>query len=431
MILKTVNKLYSLRSNPLAHGSFFMVSSSLLVNFLNYIFNVFVVRLLGPVNYGVFAALISLLTILSVPSSALTTAATKFTAGYKGEGDIGKIKTLFLILFKYLLIAGVVTFVIVTIFSSQIAKFLNINDLTPVVLIGLAFLIIFPQTALNGLLQGMQSFTFLSLNSIFSAVVKLIGGLGLVYLGLSVNGALMGFILAIFLPFLTSVYILRNYFGNGQSDINWKSFLKYTPVAALTLLGLTFLITNDIILVKHYFNTFDAGIYSSLSLVGRVILFVSSPISVVMFPLIAERYSSKKSYYHYLFYSISLVTLASLSVTVFYFLFPEFSVNFFFGKRFIGATPYLGFFGIFITLYSICNILVSFFLSVHKTKVAIFLIAAAALQWLLISLFHSNFWEVIGASVVTSALLTLTLLLYLLLDGDFRNRPRLSTREND
>jgi len=408
-----------------------MLGSSLLVNFLNYIFNVFVVRLLGPINYGVFAALISLLTILSVPSSALTTAATKFTASYKGEGDLGKIKTLFLILFRCLLVAGVITFVIITVFSSQIAKFLNINDLTPVIIIGLAFLIIFPQTAATGVLQGMQSFTFLSLNSIFSAVVKLIAGLGLVYLGFSVNGALMGFILALLLPFLASVFILKNYFSDGQSHINWKSFLKYAPVAGLSLLGLTFLITNDIILVKHYFNTFDAGIYSSLSLVGRVILFVSSPISVVMFPLIAERYSSKKSYYRYLFYSISLVTLASLSVTIFYFLFPEFSVNFFFGKKFLEAVPYLGFFGIFITLYSVCNILVSFFLSVHKTKVAIFLIAAALLQWLLISLFHSNFWEVIGASVTTLALLTITLLLYLLLDDDFRSRSRLSTREND
>ncbi len=431
MIRKTVNKLYSLRSNPLAYGSFFMVGSSLLGNFLNYIFNVFVVRLLGPVNYGVFAALISLLTILSVPSSALTTAATKFTAGYKGEGNTGKIKTLFLILFKYLFVAGIITFAFITIFSSQIAKFLNISDLTSVILIGLSFLIIFPQTALNGLLQGMQSFTFISLNSIFSAVVKLIAGLGLVYLGFSVNGALMGFILALFLPFLASVFILKSYFSGDSGSIDWKSFLKYTPVAALTLLGLTFLITNDIILVKHYFSTFDAGIYSSLSLVGRVILFVSSPISVVMFPLIAERYSSKKSYYHYLFYSISLVTLASLSVTVFYFLFPEFSVNFFFGKKFLEAAPYLGFFGIFITLYSICNILVSFFLSVRKTKVAIFLIAAAALQWLLISLFHNNFWEVIGASVAALALLTLVLLLYLLLNDDFRNRARLSTREND
>jgi O-antigen/teichoic acid export membrane protein len=150
-----------------------------------------------------------------------------------------------------------------------------------------------------------------------------------------------------------------------------------------------------------------------------------------MFPLIAERHSSKKSYYPYLFYSIALVTLASLFVTIFYFIFPEFSVNFFFGKKFLEATPYLGFFGIFITLYSICNILVSFFLSVHKTKVAIFLIAAALLQWLLISLFHSNFWEVIGGSVATLALLTIALLLYLLLDDDFRNRSRLSAREND
>ena len=298
-------------------------------------------------------------------------------------------------------------------------------------MVGVAFLIILPQTATSGVLQGLQFFLFLSLNSIFSAVVKLVGGLGLVFLGYSVGGALSGFLLAIFLPFLTSLFALRIFFGRRGATVDWPSFIRYIPPAALSALGLNLLITTDIILVKHFFNPFEAGIYSSLSLVGRVILFFSSPISVVMFPIIAERHSSHKDYHRYLFYSLSLVALASLSITAFYFLFPVYSVKFFFGEKFLPAAPYLGSFGIFITFYSVSNVLVSFFLSIHKTKVSYFLIAAAALQWLLINLFHRNFTEVVFASLFVSALLTISLLLYLLLDDDFRYRSRLQAGKDD
>lgn len=431
MTRRFISQVTALRRNPLAWGSFLMMGSSILANFLNYVFNVVVVRLLGPSNYGVFASLISLLTIFSVPAAALTIATTKFTAEFKGQSSDQKIHTLLSTLIKILLIGGAATFLVLTAFSSQIASFLNIKEVGPVILVGAAFLVILPQTATLGVLQGLQSFLFLSLNSIFSAIVKLVGGLGLVFLGYSVVGALSGFLLALFLPFLVSLFALRRFFGRGRAAVDWSSFIRYTPSAALSALGLSLLITTDIILVKHFFSSFEAGIYSSLSLVGRVILFFSSPISVVMFPIIAERHSGRKDYHRYLFYSLSLVALASLLITAFYFLFPIYSVKFFFGEKFLPAAPYLGFFGIFITFYSLSNVLVSFFLSIHKTKVSYFLMSAAALQWLLINLFHRNFSEVVFASLFVSALLTITLLLYLLLDDDFRNRSRLQAGKDD
>lgn len=426
MIKKLLDKLNSLRSNPLAFGSFLMMVSSVLGNFLNYVFNVFIVRLLGPNNYGVFASLISLQTVFSVPSAALTTATAKFTAQFKGEGSGQKIGTLFVTILKILCLVGFLISALSLIFASQIASFLNIQETLPIVLIGLSFLIILPQTATTGVLQGLQSFSFISLNGIFSTVVKLVAGLGLVSLGLSVNGALLGLIIAFLLPFFSSLYVLRAYFVTSPpSLIDWRSFLKYTPMAALATYGLTSLITTDIILVKHFFSSTEAGIYSSLSLVGRVILFFSSPIPSVMFPIIAERHASQRRYHHYLLFSILLVGLASLSITIFYFLFPEFSINFFFGQEFLRAAPYLGSFGIFITLYSICNVLTSFFLSIHKTNVGFFLLFSALLQWVLISIFHDNFTQVITSSIVVLTLLTVSLLLYLRRSYDFRHRPNL------
>lgn len=425
MLKKLVKEIISYRGHPLARNSFFMMGSALLVNFLAYVFNVFMVRLLGPSSYGVFASLVSVLTIVSVPATALTTATTKFTAGFRGEKNAAKVASLFLILLKILTVIGLAMSILFISFSRQIAGYLNLNEVLPVIIIGLSFLIILPQTAALGVLQGLQSFLFISLNSVFSAAVKLIGGIGFVLLGLGVSGALLGFILAILVPFTTSLFVLRSLFAEKQSALDWRSFLRYMPLAAVAILGLTSLTTSDIILVKHYFSSTEAGIYSSLSLVGRVILYASFPISTVMFPIVAEKHASKDRYHQYLFYSLAMVGTVSFLITVLYFLFPKFFINFFFGSAFLAAAPYLGFFGVFITLYSITNVLVTFFLSVHRTGAAVFLIFAAGLQWLLISFFHRNFWQVISVSVSVLTLLTLTLLLYLLREYAFRYRSRL------
>lgn len=424
-------KTYILRTNPLAVGSFLMMVSSVLGNFLNYVFNIFVVRLLGPSDYGVFASLISLQTIFSVPSSALTTATAKFTAQFKGEGHEEKIGVLFLTVLKILCLVGLIIALLSLVLAGQIAQFLNISQVLPVILIGLSFLIVLPQTATSGVLQGLQSFPFLAFNGVFSTVVKLIAGLGFVYLGWSVSGAIGGFILAFLLPFLASLYVLRHFFGRTGAAIDWPNFLKYTPLAALATYGLTSLVTTDIILVKHFFPPEEAGVYSSLSLVGRVILFFSSPVPSVMFPIIAERHASKRRYYHYLLLSLLLVGAASLTITIFYFLFPQFAINFFFGQRYLEAAPFLGFFGVFIALYSFCNVLVSFFLSIHEMKVAYLLLLASLAQAALIILRHGDFNQVIGSSVTILALLTLVLLLYWRRVYGLRHRPRLQTGKDD
>lgn len=425
-------RVIRLRTNPLVTGSFLMMGSGLIVNFLNYIYNVFIVRLLGPADYGVFASLVSLLTIISVPAAALTTTIAKFASNYKGEGHFGKIAKLLQTLLLSLGLAALLVSLSFTVFSKSIAAYLRLTDVAPVVLVGFSFLVVLPQTSALGTLQGLQSFFFLSLNSVFSAAVKMVAGLGLVLGGFAVNGALWGYILGLLLPFLTSLFVLRNYLGRRHPEkVDWSSFVKFIPFASLALLGLTSLTSADIILVKHFFPAHEAGIYSSLSLVGRVILFASSPVATVMFPLTAERHYSRRRYHHYLFLSLVLVGALSATITFFYSLFPNFSVRFFFGSKFLEAAPFLGFFGLFITFYSLCNVLINFFLSVNKTPVAFFPILAGLFQLILINFFHRNFWQVIAVSTSVTALLAITLLLYLFLDDDFRRRARLQAGSHD
>jgi O-antigen/teichoic acid export membrane protein len=161
------------------------------------------------------------------------------------------------------------------------------------------------------------------------------------------------------------------------------------------------------------FSEQQAGIYAGLSLIGRVIFYATAPIGTVMFPVLVNRFNTKKRLNHILFYSIALVGLASLLVTIFYFLFPHFVILLFLkNNAYLAMVPYLGRFGLFITLFSMLSLLTYYFLSIKRTKISYMLFFGAAAQALLINFFHKDIGEIVNISIVTTGILFIVLLLY-------------------
>ena len=165
--------------------------------------------------------------------------------------------------------------------------------------------------------------------------------------------------------------------------------------------------------MKHFFDPVQAGIYATLSLVGRVIFFFSAPIGTVMFPLIVQKHAKEENYNSVFIFSLLLVFFASVILTILYFLFPEFVLHFFSNKEeAISAAPFVGLFGIYITLYSMLSICTNFYLSIGKTKVFIPVLFGALLQAVLIWIYHATFLHVIIISLGITSLLLVLLLLY-------------------
>ena len=136
-----------------------------------------------------------------------------------------------------------------------------------------------------------------------------------------------------------------------------------------------------------------------------------------MFPLISERFAGGKKYKHLLVYGILGTLFISLSINAFYFMFPVFTLQFFsgFGKSaYLSGASFVGILGFYYVIFSLCNSLMSYFLSIHKTIVASALpTASALLQILLISRFHNDPWQIIASSIVCVLLLLIAFLVYL------------------
>ena len=409
------NKLTKkLLKNQLISGSFVLFLGAIISNFGSYLFHLLMGRMLGPIDYGELTSLISLVYILSIVSTTLTTTAVKFTTKYRVKKDYQSIFSLFWESTKLFLKIGLGLAIIFLLFQKKISNFLHLKNSLFVVLVGIWLGISFVGFVNDAVLRGFLNFKFLALNTIFATFLRVGGAVALVWLGLGVLGALGASFLASLLPYLLSFYPLR-FLWDYQIDRNkvpWKELLIYSWPVLLANLGLTSLYTTDIVLVRHFFPAYEAGLYASLAVLGKIVFFASSMVPTVMFPLVSERYEDGKNYQKLFSQSFLMVLLISLGITMVYFLFPKLMILLLYGNSYLGGAPYLGLFGFFICLYSLCNLLINFFLSTKKLNLAILPFVAAIIQILFIYLFHSFLIQIIYVSLLVTALLLILLLLY-------------------
>src|SRR3989344_4097747 len=211
------------------------------------------------------------------------------------------------------------------------------------------------------------------------------------------------------------ILTLLIFFGFAVFSLPLKNISNYAFPAAIAILALNSFISADVILVKHFFNAQDAGLYGGLSLVGKVIFYFTGPISSVMFPLLIKRPSSGQNFNSLFYLSLFLVTIPSILIVIFYYVFPLYSINFFLGgHEYEKVSPYLGTYGLFTMVFSILNIFVNFFLSIKKTKIFFVVGLGALFQMILISFFHNSFSQVINASLLSSsAILAVLFVIYI------------------
>jgi len=76
-------KIIYLIKHPLFSGSAVMIIGTNITNVINYLYHVFMGRILGPAGYGEMASLFSLLILISTVPSSLNLALVKFVSGNK------------------------------------------------------------------------------------------------------------------------------------------------------------------------------------------------------------------------------------------------------------------------------------------------------------------------------------------------------------
>ncbi len=397
-------------THPLFSGSAIMVLGSNSTNFLNYIYHLVIGRMLGPSFYGELASLISLIGLLGIIPASLSLVIIKYVSGAKNETEAAiLIHWLKAKVFKISLIF----FIFIIVISPALASFLHINRLSYLFLIALASLFTI-QTLLNrSILQGLLNFKEMILSVFVENGAKLLISVILVYLGFRVGGAMLAFVMAAALGFL-----ITNHYLNVKSEktsnisLNLKPMFLFTIPVMVQSLAVTSLYSSDLILVKHFFSSHDAGLYAALSTLGKIIFFGAGPIGSVMFPIISSRHATGLKVNKIFLYSFFATAVISLSILIVYLLFPGMAINLLYGSAYLESVDLLVWFGIFMSLFTLSALLMNFHLSQNRTKVVLLPLVAAIAQIVVIWFYHQTLFDVVLVSIAVTALLLGSLLIY-------------------
>ena len=403
--------------HELISGSFYIFLGSMVANVLAFLLNLFLARNLSYGDYAIFASILSVIILASIPAGSINTIIVKFATNYFANGQPDKLRLLYVKFFKFIFVISLVTFLAFLVFATPLTNFLHLDNIWYVILAGITVCAFYLNVINVAFLQSLLKFGLISFLTSITGVVKLLVGVILVYLGFRAFGGLWAIFFMTFASFLIGFYPLRTIIMRKveNKDIALKTgeIYSYAVPAFIAVLSLTAFTSMDVILVKHFFNSSDAGFYAGLSLIGKVIFYFTAPIPMVMFPLLVKRHATGKRFNNLFYLALILVILPSLFITAFYFLFPDFVIKFFLGGRdYLGIAAYLGLFGLYLTIFSLINVCVNFFLSVNKTNIAPFVAGASILQIVLIFFYHDNFYQVIGASMLACIILLIFLLSY-------------------
>jgi O-antigen/teichoic acid export membrane protein len=402
----------SLRTNAFLKGSVIMFSGTMAANVMAYLYHLVVGRMLGPEGYGELAALISIFYILNAPSLVVQNILVKFFSQLKAKEDYGQAKRLMFRITKLLAVVSGVLFVLLVPFISKMAEFLHITSALNLVWLYLMFAAFLFSVINLSVLQGFQLFLPITVISTLGGVLRLgFGALGALF---GVGWALLANAIAGIAGYIATFIPLSKLIKQKESVIRISpmSALYYSIPALISVCSITALYSQDVVLVKHFFSSEEAGLYSSLSVLGKIIFFASSSLGAVAFPMLAEKKELGKPYGTIVAMAIGIVALISVGITFFYWMFPEFVVTILFGNAFTQASNYLASFGVFISLFTLSYLLTTIYLAIGKTLVWIPTGIAALLQVVITNMNHATLSVVIWNNTLIVGGLFIVLLLY-------------------
>jgi len=401
--------------NKLLSGSFVVLAGSILANFGNYLFHMLMGRYLGPEKYGTLVSLISLFSYWSIPVGVMGLVIVKYSSE-----NINKKKKLIEIINstteKSTKIFGVVLLVSL-ILSLIINKRLNTSPFLIFVVMFSSFISIY-QTIFLSVLQGMLKFFESSLAGTIGVCIKLFLSIILIFAGIEILAPLFGILISIAITSIIGLFFIKKELPDLNFTVNSGSkiplFDKYSINVFLSNVALLSLYTSDLILAKLFLSPVMAGYYACLSVLGKIVFYASSPIITVMFPLVSERRSKGQNYKKILIQCILMLISISIVVLIIFTAYPTLMISILYGSKYIGASPWLPKFALFISIYAVSSLLVNFFLSINEKKAIYISVIFAIIQILLINIFHKDINEILNVNIFITITLNLLLFTYFL-----------------
>jgi O-antigen/teichoic acid export membrane protein len=384
-------------TSRLARASGLMFASGLAGGLLGYAFQVLMGRLLSIADYGLFATFMALLTVIAVPFSALSMIVTRKVSAYRAKNQPERIAGIFWWVNKRLFWAAIVVTLGALPFSPLMRDYFRLDSLVSVWIFLFVIFFSFFSAVNPAILQGQQNFRWLAASGMASPSFRIIFCVVLVLAGFKLNGALMGVVFALAVSWLVTFLPLRRTVvspaGSGSAG-GHLSFKSTIPVLIANL-AFTIMTQLDMVLVNHYFDSGEVGIYAAASVLGKAVMYLPGAIAIAMFPMVAENDSREQSSAHLFFNALALTAGLSTAGAMFYFLFADWIVPLLYGQKYQSAAELLRYYGF--AMLPMTLVLVAEYFLIAKGRVIFAYVMMLAIPFVLLAAqtYHSRLMDMV------------------------------------
>ncbi len=389
-------------------GWLFLAQSS--AGVFNYLSNVAAGRLLGPVDYGAFAALSAVLVILVALAGTIQTLTAqgiaRALAGGRGRQVAALLRYLFLVV---ALRWGGLAALAAMILSPLLASWLHTSAIASAVA-GITILPLAMLPISQGALRGSQRFIPFGVTVMVNGGLRFVLTVLLALLGLGLVGTVAALPLSYLAAALLGLWLLRDLLRqepDASASLSIRANCELAG-AALGLLAFAFLVNADVILVKNRFPAEEAGLYSAMAVLGKAVLYFPAAVTGVLLPLVVGRTVRGERSLSLLLVSLGAVLALCAVFAVPFALFPVQALGLLFGAIYAEHASLLGSYSIAMMLYAMANVWLIYAIGRQRPGYPLMLAAVALAEMVALAMVPTRL-EAVVMVVVAGGVVALTL----------------------
>lgn len=366
-------KLLNKEKNSFEKNSILLFVLMMGGNVCNYLFQIVAGNLMEVESYAQVNTVLAIVSVLSIPTTIITMICARYIALNTSIGNEHKIAAVLRALFQFIIIVVIILMIAMLFLMNGITQIFALDSRWYVIgALAIAILnLCFSITA--GTLQGMKQFFPYGVQTILTALGKLVFSVGFILIGWSVYGVMAAVMIGIVLAIGYGLRYMGNYVKEAvlrkeKSGLDAREFLRYsigTVVAQGCVVALT---SGDILLVKAYFSDTETGLYSSAMVIGKISMYVSTAIIATLFPMVVEKYEKGENtvplFRKAMLYgggvsvlcAVGMVTLGNLVISIL------------FGERYMEAIQFLPAVCMYVVPLTFVTIFMNYTLAINRLK---------------------------------------------------------------
>jgi len=396
----------SLKSERIIAHNLVVGSSTVAAGLLGVAFQSLFSHRLQPAEYGGVFAVVSLISLLGLPTSSISLLLARETSRDQASDVPGHSYALFRYGNLVLLFGGTCLAVAVIAGAETVSGYFRIPQVLLVAAaVGIPFTL-----ALSvpfGRLQGQQRFTSLAGLSVAQAAIKL--ALAVVVSSvIGPAGIVAGISLATAIVYVTARLMTRDEGRSSSVRLAWTMLTpaaRYLAIVLPSTLALGLLLTADVLLVKHFFAAHAAGEYAAVAALGRAIFWGATAVATVLFPKVVVRGARGQHAAGLVIASVLIVALGGAAGLAVLSVGSRSMLLAFSGAAYADAAVYLPWYSIGMIMLGIASVLIATHQSRGTAHFLIILLPLSALEPALILLFHNTLAVVVVVIDISTAAL--------------------------